>query len=90
MDKAKLNEWAARFIGEDEGLLADVIETEWYTKSPGAAFVVLHKCAAEGKEVEIEIENSGVEVKCGEAVETGKIDELALLMIRACYRCHNG
>ena len=90
MDKAKLNEWAARYMGEDDDLIPDAVDVEWYTKSPGAAFVLLHKCAAEGMEVEIEMEDGGIEVKCGEAVETGKMDELALLMVRACYRCHNG
>lgn len=90
MDKAKLNEWAARFIGEDDDLIPDAVATEWYTKLPGAAFVVLHESAKKGIEVELEIEDGKVEVKCNDAVETGTLDELALLMTRACYRCHNG
>jgi hypothetical protein len=90
MDKAKLNEWAARYIGEDDDLIPDAVETEWYTKSPGAAFVLLHKVASAGHKVEVELEGNGIEVKCGNAVETGEMPELALLMTRACYRCCNG
>ena len=90
MDKAKLNEWAARHIGEDDDLIPDAVETEWYTKSPGAAMVLLHKCATEGKKIELEIEDGKVEVYCGDALETGTRDEVALLITRACYRCHNG
>lgn len=90
MDKAKLNEWAARFIGEDDDLVGDAVNTEWYTRSEGAAMVLLMKMAKEGKSVELEIEGGKVEVHCGEAEEAGTIDELALLITRACYRCHNG
>jgi hypothetical protein len=90
MDKAKLNEWAARYIGEDDDLVAEAVRTEWYTQSEGAAMAVLVKSAKEGKEVELEIEGGAVEVYCGGAEETGSIEELALLVIRACYRCHSG
>ena len=90
MDKAKLNEWAARFIGEDDDLIGDAVNTEWYTRSEGAAMVLLMTCAKQGKKVELEIEDSKVEVYCGDAQEVGTIDELALLITRACYRCVNG
>ncbi len=90
MDVAKINEWAARYIGEDEDLIPDVVESQWYTTSPGAALVLLHKCAKEGCEIELEVEDGEVEVKCDEAVETGTMDEFALLVTRACYRCRNG
>jgi hypothetical protein len=90
MNKAKLNEWAARHIGEDEDMLPDAIDTEWYTSSPGAAMVLLHKMATSGKKVELEIEDGKVEVSCGEATETGTLRDLSLLITTACYRCANG
>ena len=90
MDKAKLNEWAARYIGEDDDLVPDAVNTSWYTTSPGASMAVLMQSAKEGKKVELEIEDGKVEVKCGDAEEVGSIDELALLVTRACWRCHNG
>lgn len=85
-----LDEWAAKFVGEDEDTVADAVGAQWYTTSPGAAFVVLAKAAAEGKRVEIEIENGKVEVKCGEAEDGGTIDKLAEIIVQACYDCHNG
>jgi hypothetical protein len=90
MNKSKLNEWAARFIGEDDDMIPDAIGTEWYTASPGAAMVLLAKAAKEGKKVELEIEDGKAEVQCGEARETGPFSELALLITTACFRCHNG
>lgn len=90
MKVEKLNEWAARYIGEDDDLIPDAVETEWYTKSPGAAMVVLAKAASEGKKIELEIEDGKVEVCCGEAEESGPLDSLAELIITACWRCHNG
>ena len=90
MDKAKLNGWAARYIGEDDDLIPDAVNTSWYTTSPGAAMVVLMQSAKDGKKVELEIEGGKVEVKCGDAEEVGSIDEVALLITRACWRCHNG
>lgn len=90
MKREKLNEWAARFIGEDDDLIPDAVETEWYTKSPGAAMVLLMKSAEGGKKVELEIEDGKVKVECGEAEETGPVSELALLITTACFRCHNG
>lgn len=90
MNKSKLNEWAARFIGEDDDLVPDAIDTEWYTTSPGAAMVLLAKAAKEGKKIELEIEDGKVEVYCGDAQEIGTLDELPLLITTACFRCHNG
>lgn len=90
MDSSTLNEWAGRFIGEGDDTIADAVGTEWYTKSPGAAMVVLAKAASEGKAVELEIANGEVEVKCGGFEENGSLDELAKLIVTACYRCHNG
>lgn len=90
MDRSKLDEWAARHIGEDDDMVPDAVEQGWYTKSPGAAMVLLHKCASDGMKVELEIEDGKVEVSCGEAEETGVLDDLALLVVTACYRCCNG
>ncbi len=90
MDASKLNEWAANFVGEDDDMVPEAVAGEWYTKNPGAAIAVLVKCANEDCEIELEIEDGKVEVKCDEAVETGVIDDLALLIVTACYRCMNG
>lgn len=90
MNTRKMDEWAAKFIGEDEDLIPDAVDAEWYTKHHTAAFVLLAKSAEEGHDVELAINGGTVEVKCGAAVETGTFDELALLITRACYACHNG
>jgi hypothetical protein len=90
MDKAKLNEWAARYMGEDDDMVPDAVSSEWYTKSIGAAMTVLAQSAKEGKKIELEIEDGKVEVYCGNVEEVGVMDELALLITLACYRCHNG
>lgn len=89
MDKATLNKWAAAHIGEDDQDITDAVEMEWYTKSPGAALVLLYQCASEGKKVELEINDGKVEVYCGTAEETGALEDLALLVTTACYRCFN-
>lgn len=90
MDTVRLNEWAARFIGEDDDLVPDAIKTEWYTHSPGAALVVLTESAKQGKPILIQSDGRTVDVQCGDAKETGVIEDLALLITRACYACHNG
>ena len=85
-----LDEWAAKFVGEDEDTVAEAVASQWYTTSPGAAFVVLNKAAAEGKKVKVEIEDGEVEVYCGDAEEEGTVDNLAEVIVAACYACHNG
>lgn len=85
-----LDEWAAKFVGEDEDTVADAVASQWYTTSPGAAFVVLNKAAAEGKKVKLEIEGGEAEVYCGEAEAEGSVENLAELIVQACYDCHNG
>lgn len=90
MKREVLDEWAAKFIGEDEDTIGDAVAAQWYTTSPGAAFVVLNKAAAEGKKVKIEIEGDKAEIYCGEAEVEGSASDLAALMVEACYRCHNG
>ncbi len=90
MDTVKLNKWAAQFIGEDEEMVMDAVDGEWYTKSAGAALAVLYKMASEGKKIELEIEDGKVEVYCGEALETGTLSDLPTLIVRACCRCANG
>ena len=54
-----LDEWAAKFLGEDADTVPDAVGSQWYTTSPGAAFVVLNKAAAEGKRVEVEFVQEG-------------------------------
>jgi len=90
MDKSKLNDWAARFIGEDDDLVPDAVESEWYTKSAGAAFAVLAKSADMGHDILLDITDGEVEVRCGECLETGPVSDLAELITSACYGCHNG
>lgn len=85
-----LDEWAAKFVGEDEDTVADAVGSQWYTTSPGAAFVVLAKAAAEGKRVELEMEGGEVAVECGGAEVEGDAENLAELIVQACYDCHNG
>ena len=85
-----LDEWAAKFVGEDEDTIADAVASQWYTTSPGAAFVVLNKAAAEGKKAKVEFEDGKVEVYCGEAEAEGPVEKLAELIVQACYDCHNG
>lgn len=85
-----LDEWAAKFVGEDEDTVADAVGSQWYTTSPGAAFVVLAKAAAEGKRVELEMEGGEVSVECGGAETNGDAEDLAELIVQACYDCHNG
>jgi hypothetical protein len=84
----KLNEWAARFIGEDDDLVADAVNAKWYTSSPGAAMAVLYKMASMGKKVELDVEDGKVEVECGGCTETGTFAELPTLIVRACKACH--
>lgn len=89
-DRDYLNEWAARYTGEPEQMVPNAVESGWYTDSPAAAAVVMFQSAREGKKVDLNINDGTVEVYCGDSLETGKIDELALLITRACYRCHHG
>lgn len=84
--RTELDEWAAKFLDEDLAGLADAVSSEWYTTSPGSAFVVLNKAAADGKKVKVEIEDGKVEVYCGDAEEEGDIENLAEIMVTACYR----
>lgn len=90
MKREVLDEWAAKFIGEEGEEVADAVKAQWYTTSPGAAFVVLNKSAAEGKKVKLEIDGDMAEVYCGEAEVEGSATDLAALIVEACYRCHNG
>lgn len=90
MDNEKLDQWAAKYIGEDEDTIGDAVASQWYTTSPGAAFVILNKCAAEGMDASVDISKGKVTVKCGEATETGDVDEIAKVIVAACYACHNG
>jgi len=90
MKREVLDEWAAKFVGEEGDDVGSAVASQWYTTSPGAAFVVLNKSAAEGKKVELEIDGGKVEVSCGETKVEGSETELAMLIVEACYRCHNG
>jgi len=90
MKREVLDEWAAKFLGEEGDDVASAVKAQWYTTSPGAAFVVLNKSAAEGKRVELEIEGGEVSVSCGDAEEEGDVENLAELIVAACYACHNG
>ena len=90
MDNSKLDEWAAKFIGEEEDSVGDAVASQWYTTSPGAAFVVLSKCAAEGMNASIDMTDGKVSVTCGKATEVGTFDDLAKVIVAACYACHNG
>lgn len=85
-----LDRWAAKHLGEEGSDVEDAVSSEWYTSSPGAAFVVLSGMAEDGKEVKLEIDDEGVEVYCGEVFVKGKIKDLAELIVTACYRCANG
>lgn len=90
MEREKLDKWAAEFMGETGADVSDAVAASWYTTSPGAAFVVLNKCASEGKRVELEIEDGEVSVECGDAEEEGDVENLAELIIKVCYACNNG
>lgn len=89
-ERKVLDEWAAKFLDEDLAGVADAVSSEWYTSSPGAAFVVLNKAASEGKKVKIEIEGGEADVYCGDEEVEGSVDQLAELIIAACYACYNG
>ena len=88
--RENLDEWAAKFLGEEGEDVSDAVAAQWYTSSPGAAFVVLNKAAAEGKNVKIEISGDKAEVYCGNAEVEGSATNLAELIVQACYDCHNG
>jgi hypothetical protein len=90
MDNAKLDEWAAKFLGETGSDVDDAVASKYYTTSPGAAFVVLNKCAAEGCKIDLKIADGKVEAECDEGEAKGSVNELAKLMITAAYNCHNG
>ncbi len=85
-----LDEWAAKFLGEDADTVPDAVGSQWYTTSPGAAFVVLNKAAAEGKRVELEMEGGEVSIECGDAEVEGDVENLAELIVQVCYDCYNG
>ena len=89
MKREELDQWAAKFMGEDEDTIGDAVASQWYTTSPGAAFVVLNKAAAEGHRVELEMEGGEVSIECGEAEVEGDAENLAELIVQACYDCYN-
>ena len=87
--RAVLDEWAAKFLGEDADSVTDAVGAEWYTTSPGAAFVVLNKAASEGHRVELEMEGGEVSIECGGTEVEGDVEDLAELIVQVCYDCYN-
>lgn len=85
MDNEELDRWAANFIGEDDP--DEAAETEAYTGNPGAAFLVLTQCADEGCAVSVSIDKGKVKVACDEYEESGSLDELGAVIVRACQGC---
>lgn len=85
MDNDELNRWAADFIGEDDP--DEAVEAESYTGNPGAAFLVLAKCAEEGCAVSISIDKGKATVKCDEHEESGDFDDLGRVIVEACQGC---
>lgn len=83
-----LDRWAAEFIGEDD--IDSAVEAQWYTTSPGAAFVVLTKAAFEGFKVSVSLDGERAQVTCGNATEEGASSDLGELIVRACCRGLNG
>lgn len=87
MNREELDRWAADHIGESPEEAAVAVETEAYTGNPGAAFLVLAKCADEGCSVSVQIEDGKVKVACDEGEAEGSVDDLAMLIVKACYEC---
>lgn len=85
MDNEELDRWAANFIGEDDP--DDAVETESYTGNPGAAFLVLAKCAEEGCKTSVTMSADKVTVLCDDAEASGKFDDLGRVIIEACREC---
>ena len=90
MKRSVLDKWAAEYVGEEGDSVAAAEAAEFYTSSPGAAFVVLWKCIDEGCEVELKAEDGRIEVECDEGEAKGSADNMARVIVEACYRCHNG
>jgi hypothetical protein len=90
MKREELDRWAAQHIGEGEDESDFAVTSRWYTSSPGAAFVVLAKCADEGMKVELTIADGKASVECGEGESSGVVDNLAQIIVEACYKACNG
>ena len=83
-----LDRWAAEFVGEDD--IESAVESQWYTTSPAAAFVVLTKAALEGSKVSVSLDGERAQVSCGHATEEGASSDLGELIVRACFRGLSG
>lgn len=65
METKGLNRWAAEYIGERDEEIRSSEENEWYTRSFGAAAVVMHKAMIDGKDVKISIGGTSVDTAEG-------------------------
>ena len=90
MDAKNLNEWGAKIMGEEGEEAGFAIESEIFTQSIGAALVVASAMAEDGKDVEIKLSKSGVEVEVGEAEVSGEWSNAAMVIMQACYNCAHG
>lgn len=90
MKRSVLDKWAAEYLGETGDSVHDAVAAEFYTTSPGAAFVVLAKAIDEGHKVELTAEDGRIDVECDEGEAKGSADNMAQVIVEACYRCHNG
>ena len=85
-----LDEWAAKFVGEDEDTVADAVGSQWYTTSPGAATLDCDFAAFHFQFDPLAFGSGlGQHHERGAGVE-GDAENLAELIVQACYDCHNG
>jgi hypothetical protein len=90
VDKAKLNEWAAEYMGDEAEEVAEAVDAEWYTGFVGAAAVVMSRCA-EKFDVSVTIRSRDkITVKVGDSQASRTGGDLAGAIIEACYGAHNG
>lgn len=83
---ARLNRWAAEFLGEDRQGIANAMRTSRYTSSIALAAVVFAKSIERGVEGEIQIDQFGkVEVRIHGMVATGTRETFARTILEAAY-----
>ena len=91
MDDDTLNGWAAEFTGEDSPeMIKEIKASKYFTTNFASAMGILAAMFSEGVDFGVEIEGDSVEVEVGEMTETGGREEAARLVVKACYRYHNG
>lgn len=77
-----LNEWAANYMGEAANEVQSSIENEWYTRSFGAAAVVLHKAILDGKNCTLDMHEDSCAIRVGGKKNVGKLEQAPELILR--------